>query len=361
MRDRVIGLVEGGTGLIAGGYLRLFRHRRRRDGVGIYSPPIFPIPPDIPPPPPWSPSAAALRRLPPRPRRPAPCDPISPPSRRATCAPRKPPSFSAFRPARWKSTAPMAPVPRIASSAGASSIPSTTSRPGPSAARHLDLRSARLRPAGQAPCACRRFVRRPRRALTASMAARITAFERGQLDLFRALPGDFAPRDAQDLMAYPFFSLSKTPRVAPIDFRTGSIAIRVEAVPDHGMATIWDADILIWAASQIVEARDAGLRTSRLMAATPYEILTFVGAAPPCGIISASRPRSTASSPRRSRPPSASRRKGAGTASPGSMNGRNGPTATDGPMVSTSSCRTGSTAPCSTTRSCSPSTGPISG
>jgi plasmid replication initiation protein len=43
------------------------------------------------------------------------------------------------------------------------------------------------------------------------------------------------------------------------------------------MATIWDADVLIWAASQIVEARDAGLKTSRLMAATPYEILTFVG------------------------------------------------------------------------------------
>jgi Replication initiator protein A len=35
------------------------------------------------------------------------------------------------------------------------------------------------------------------------------------------------------------------------------------------MATIWDADVLIWAASQIVNARDAGLRTSRLMAATP--------------------------------------------------------------------------------------------
>src|SRR5436305_1783422 len=101
--------------------------------------------------------------------------------------------------------------------------------------------------------------------------------ERGQLDLFRALPGHFAPRDAQDLMAYPFFSLSKTHRVAPIDFAVGNVAIRVEAVPDHGMATIWDADILIWAASQIVEARDAGFRTSRLMAATPYEILTFIG------------------------------------------------------------------------------------
>jgi plasmid replication initiation protein len=110
------------------------------------------------------------------------------------------------------------------------------------------------------------------------MAARHRSLsERGQLDLFRALPGDFAPRDAQDLMAFPFFSLSKSHRVAPIDFIAGDVTIRVEAVPDHGMATIWDADILIWAASQIVEARDAGLRTSRLMAATPYEILRFIG------------------------------------------------------------------------------------
>lgn len=101
--------------------------------------------------------------------------------------------------------------------------------------------------------------------------------ERVQLDLFRSIPGDFAPRDAQDLMAYPFFSLSKSHRTTPIDFEAGKVAIRVEAVPDHGMATIWDADILIWAASQIVQARDAGLGTSRLMAATPYEILRFIG------------------------------------------------------------------------------------
>ena len=40
---------------------------------------------------------------------------------------------------------------------------------------------------------------------------------------------------------------------------------------------IWDADVLIWAASQIVEARDRGARPSRLIAATPYEILTFIG------------------------------------------------------------------------------------
>lgn len=78
-------------------------------------------------------------------------------------------------------------------------------------------------------------------------------------------------------MAYPFFSLAKTHRTTPIDFTAGDVTIRVEAVPEHGMATIWDADVLIWAASQLVEARDAGLTTSRLMAATPYEILTFIG------------------------------------------------------------------------------------
>ena len=101
--------------------------------------------------------------------------------------------------------------------------------------------------------------------------------ERDQLELFRALPGDLAPRDAQDLMAYPFFSLAKTHRTTPIDYRMNEIAIRVEAVPEHGMATIWDADVLIWAASQIVAARDAGLATSRLLAATPREILIFCG------------------------------------------------------------------------------------
>src|ERR1700743_2577688 len=87
--------------------------------------------------------------------------------------------------------------------------------------------------------------------------------ERDQLDLFRALPGDLAPRDAQDLMAYPFFSLAKSRRVVPIDLRAGTITIRVEAVPEHGMATIWDADVLFWDASQIVQTSDDVLTTHR--------------------------------------------------------------------------------------------------
>jgi plasmid replication initiation protein len=96
-----------------------------------------------------------------------------------------------------------------------------------------------------------------------------------QLDRFVSAGGNIAPRDAQDLMAWPFFSLAKRKRTVPIDFRMGKVAILVEATAEHGMATIWDADVLIWVASQIVEARDAGRSTSRLIAATPHEIMRF--------------------------------------------------------------------------------------
>ena len=98
-----------------------------------------------------------------------------------------------------------------------------------------------------------------------------------QLDLFRALPGDMAPRDAQDLMAHPFFSLAKSRRTVPIDFRSGEVTVRVEGTLEHGIATIWDADILIWAASQIVEAANLGFQTSRFLRFTPYQLLTAIG------------------------------------------------------------------------------------
>ena len=101
--------------------------------------------------------------------------------------------------------------------------------------------------------------------------------ERAQLALFPSLGRDIAPRDAQDLMAWPFFSLAKRRRVTPIDFRMGATWISVEAVPEHGMATIWDADVLIWAASQIVAAENNGLTTSRFVRFTPYHLLRAIG------------------------------------------------------------------------------------
>jgi plasmid replication initiation protein len=87
---------------------------------------------------------------------------------------------------------------------------------------------------------------------------------------------ELAIRDLQDLMAYPFFSLGKSKRIAPIEFHAGDVSVEVEGTLEHGLATIWDADVLIWATSQLVEARDEGLPTSPRLVATPRDILTSI-------------------------------------------------------------------------------------
>jgi plasmid replication initiation protein len=51
-------------------------------------------------------------------------------------------------------------------------------------------------------------------------------------------------------------------RRSPILSKTGDTQVQVYAVPEHRMATIWDADVLIWA-SQMLAAQDRGLPTSR--------------------------------------------------------------------------------------------------
>jgi plasmid replication initiation protein len=105
----------------------------------------------------------------------------------------------------------------------------------------------------------------------------ITSTERATLDPFIVATGDASPRDQRDLMERPFFSLAKAKRVAPILYETGGVRVEVFAVPEHGMATIWDADVLIWAASQIVEAENLGFKTSRFLRFTPYQLLTSIG------------------------------------------------------------------------------------
>jgi len=107
----------------------------------------------------------------------------------------------------------------------------------------------------------------------ANSRSRLVPRERDSLDPFEALAGEIPPRDQRDLMERPFFSLAKTRRTAPILYRTGETEVQVHAVPEHGLATIWDADVLIWAASHLVEALDRGLPTSRFFRFTPYQLL----------------------------------------------------------------------------------------
>src|SRR5229473_1082501 len=101
--------------------------------------------------------------------------------------------------------------------------------------------------------------------------------ERTRLDPFVVIGGDASPRDQRDLMERPFFSLSKSPRTKPILYRANDVEVEVFGMPEHGMATIWDADVLIWAASQIVRAENLGLVTSRFFRFTPYQLLRGVG------------------------------------------------------------------------------------
>ncbi len=101
--------------------------------------------------------------------------------------------------------------------------------------------------------------------------------ERSRLDPFVVATGDAAPRDQRDLMERPFFSLAKTPRTRPILYKAADVEVQVLGMPEHGMATIWDADVLIWAASQIVAAENNGLTTSRFFRFTPYHLLRAIG------------------------------------------------------------------------------------
>ncbi len=110
-------------------------------------------------------------------------------------------------------------------------------------------------------------------------AAQDRESERIHLDPFVVATGDAPPRDQRDLMERPFFSLAKSPRTRPIIYKTADVEVQVFAMPEHGMATIWDADVLIWAASQLVEAENRGLETSRFFRFMPYQLLRATGRA----------------------------------------------------------------------------------
>jgi plasmid replication initiation protein len=94
--------------------------------------------------------------------------------------------------------------------------------------------------------------------------------------LFAASFADIPIRDQRDTMERPFFSLAKKPRLTPIQYQVGNVWVEVSANSQFGMATIWDADILIWASTQITEALDSGLRPSRTIQFHPYNLLRSI-------------------------------------------------------------------------------------
>lgn len=85
---------------------------------------------------------------------------------------------------------------------------------------------------------------------------------RVQFEMFFTLPdfSDISLRDYQETMQRPFFSLSKKKRLKPIEYVSPDkqVTVHVSANPEYGMATIWDADIMIYLASHLNELRERG-------------------------------------------------------------------------------------------------------
>ncbi|MDV5825591.1 replication initiator protein A [Sphingobium naphthae] len=83
-----------------------------------------------------------------------------------------------------------------------------------------------------------------------------------QFEMFFTLPdfSDISLRDYQETMQRPFFSLSKRKRIKPIDYVSPDRTVTVQVLPNsaYGMATIWDADIMIYLASHLNEMRERG-------------------------------------------------------------------------------------------------------
>ena len=100
-----------------------------------------------------------------------------------------------------------------------------------------------------------------------------------QFDLFVPFVADLSLRDQRETMERPFFSLSKNKRIKPIGYTSpdGKIYVHVSANPEFGMATIWDADILIWAASMLCELKKRRANEiPRTLSFQPYELLKTI-------------------------------------------------------------------------------------
>jgi plasmid replication initiation protein len=105
-------------------------------------------------------------------------------------------------------------------------------------------------------------------------------FYNPQFDLFLPAIVDLKFRDQKDIMERPFFSLSKSKRMKPIEYRNDNDGIFVTVQPhqDFGMATIWDADILIWAASMISDMKNRKMNDiPRKLTFQPHDVLKAIG------------------------------------------------------------------------------------
>lgn len=103
-----------------------------------------------------------------------------------------------------------------------------------------------------------------------------------QADLFGALPdfADIPGRGDQESMQRPMFSLSKSKRVKPIDYRSpdGALYVYVTAPPEYGIASIYDQDLMFFFTSVVRQQKQHGRNDiSPKIQFHPADALKFLG------------------------------------------------------------------------------------
>jgi hypothetical protein len=97
-----------------------------------------------------------------------------------------------------------------------------------------------------------------------------------QLSLFMVSTVDPPWRDNRDAMAYPFLSLEKR-RTTPIEYARNGVSIEVQAPSKLGLASIWDWDLIIFAASHLNQAIEDGRKPASRISFVPYDCLKQIG------------------------------------------------------------------------------------
>lgn len=95
-----------------------------------------------------------------------------------------------------------------------------------------------------------------------------------QSELFICDVMDAAVKDDMASMEHPIFSLSTKPEREVRSYTNGNTRLDIEPSV-HGVATIHDKDVLIFAISQIMAARNAGKPYSRHISFNAYDFLVF--------------------------------------------------------------------------------------
>jgi plasmid replication initiation protein len=109
--------------------------------------------------------------------------------------------------------------------------------------------------------------------------------EHQDLVTFMAVASDVAVKDQMDLMSRSWFSLTAK-RTDPIEYSFDDRrskrkeTVRITGTQEHGIATIFDQDLLIFVISQLVEANRKGLQASRRVRFTPYQFFAWMDRTP---------------------------------------------------------------------------------